>query len=177
MTESAAPTVLEAGRGDHLHFLNHLATIKVAAASDAAFSAVEFLAPHGTSPPLHRHEREDELFVVLDGRMRFRSGDVEHEAASGATAFLPRQAPHTFQVVSESARFLAITAASDGEPPRFDELVRALGTSTDSASLPTPGHIDPNWVTEVCREYGVEVVGPPMSDLPPSQPKPEGDTR
>src|SRR6187397_2825166 len=57
-----------AGQGDHHFFLNHLATVKVAAGeSESGLALVEFLAPRGFGPPLHAHSEEDELMFVLEG--------------------------------------------------------------------------------------------------------------
>jgi hypothetical protein len=38
-----------------MHFLNNLATIKVAPGSSGSMSAVEFVAPKGFGPPVHVH--------------------------------------------------------------------------------------------------------------------------
>ncbi len=158
------PSVLATDEGQHLHFLNHLATIKVAPGQTGALSVVEFVGPRGFGPPLHRHDYEDELFVILDGEMVFRSGDLEISASTGAHAFLPKGRPHTFQVLSEMARFTCITAAIQG-PPRFDQMVSALGTPAEAATMPVPGPIDPARVAEVCMQHGIEVLGPPPAPL------------
>lgn len=156
--------MLATNEGIHLHFLNHLATIKVESGISGSLSVVEFVGPRGFGPPLHRHDHEDELFVILDGEMVFRSGDVEIVAAAGATAFLPKGRPHTFQVLSDTARFTCVTASNTGVP-EFDQMVGALGSPTDHPSLPEPGPIDPALVAEICMQHGIEVLGPPPSPL------------
>lgn len=158
------PSVLATGEGHHLHFLNHLATIKVEPGVSGSLSVVEFVGPRGFGPPLHRHDYEDELFVILDGEMVFRTGDLEIVAATGAHAFLPKGRPHTFQVLSETARFTCVTA-SQTVTPQFDQMVTALGTPTDTATLPTPAPIDPARVAEICMQHGIEVLGPPPALL------------
>ena len=158
------PTVLATNEGDHLHFLNHLATIKVSGAISGSMSVVEFVGPHGFGPPLHNHETEDELFIDSDGRLVFRSGDLEIEAEAGTHAFLPHGRPHTFQVLSESARFTCITASSRSVP-QFDAMVTALGTPLDTPRLPDPEPIAPARVAEVCAAHGIEILGPPPSPL------------
>ena len=164
-TPATEPTILARDQGSHLHFLNHLATIKVAAESGSALSAVEFVAEQGIGPPLHRHEHEDELFVVFDGLMMFRAGEMEVVARAGATAFLPRGLPHTFQVLTPKARFLAVTGSHTEAVPQFNQMVAALGTPTPNASLPEPSHIDPARVAEVCKRFGIEVLGPPPEPI------------
>lgn len=159
-----APEVLAPGAGHHLHFLDHLATVKVRAGNVGAMDVVEFLAPRGFGPPLHRHRVEDELFVVLDGEVTFHHGDERLTTSAGGVAFLPHGVPHTFQVRSATARFTCVTASRVGAP-RFGEMVGALGVPTSAPTLPTPGGIDPTRVADVCLEHGIEVVGPPPSPL------------
>lgn len=161
-TETAAsgPYVLNRDEGAHLHFLNHLATTKVASARSGSMGAVEFRAPRDFGPPVHLHDDEDELIVVLDGEIAFRSGDVETIGRAGATAFLPRGIPHSFQILSDEARFLAITASA-GSTPGFDEFVGAVGTPTDEPTMPEPGPVDPGRLAEISAAHGIPIVGPP----------------
>lgn len=159
----AEPFVLPADAGEHFHFLNHLATVKVAG-EGRALSVVEFTAERGFGPPLHRHEDEDEFFVVLDGEMVFRAGDLEVVAGEGATAFLPHGMSHTFQVASTTARFVTVAGRKNGSP-RFDEMVAELGQQTTEPTLPEPGYIDATRVADVCREFGIEILGPPPGPL------------
>ncbi len=145
--------------GDHFEFLNHLATIKVAG-EGRSLSVVEFLGPKGFGPPEHRHDFEDELFVVLEGEMEFRTGGQRIEAVGGTCAYLVRGVPHTFLVRSDEARFLTVTTTAT-EPPRFDQLVSALGNPIAEPVMPQPGHIDPAEVARVGHDLGIEIVGPP----------------
>jgi quercetin dioxygenase-like cupin family protein len=158
------PQVLATHEGQHLHFLNHLATIKVRGNDAGTMSVVEFVGPRGFGPPLHNHEYEDELFVVLDGEIVFMTGELEISAGAGAYAFLPHGRPHTFQVLSETARFTCITTA-DSRTPEFDQMVDALGGVVDKPTLPAPEPIDPAHVAEVNRTYGIEILGPPPAPL------------
>lgn len=150
--------------GDHLHFLNHLATVKVAGGTSGSMSVVEFTAPGGFGPPLHRHRDEDELFYVVEGEMTARVGDETVEASAGACVLLPHGKPHTFQVVSDIARLLTITARA-GRPATFDRMVTALGIPTSEPVLPAPGPIDPEEVGRICAEHDIDIVGPPPAPL------------
>ncbi len=168
-TLASQSIVLAPGEGQHVDFLNNLATIKVPAAGERTMSVVEFLAPHGFGPPEHRHNDEDELFIVLEGELRFFTGGEIFGGGAGAFAYLPRAIPHTFQVVSESARIINVTA-SPNTVPRFDEMVVALGTPTARLTLPEPGYIDPAQVAEVCAAHNIDIVGPPPPPLAGNQP-------
>jgi quercetin dioxygenase-like cupin family protein len=158
------PEVLAPGAGHHFHFLDHLATVKVSPGGTGALSVVEFTGPRGFGPPLHRHQDEDELFVVLEGELAFHRGDERLVAGRGAIAFLPHAVAHTFQVLSPTARFTCVTGSLQGAP-RFDQMVAALGEAVDVPTLPAPGYIDPTHVADVCRDHGIDIVGPPPPPL------------
>lgn len=158
------PLVLADREGTHLHFLNHAATIKVAADGTRSMSVVEFVGPKGFGPPLHNHVDEDELFIVLDGAIAFTTGDDRIETETGAMAYLPHGRPHQFQVLSDTARFVCITA-SNTTIPRFDGMVTELGEPTGAPTLPEPGYIDPTLVAAVNAKYGIEILGPPPAPL------------
>lgn len=160
-----APAVIAPGSGRHLHFLNHLATVKVRG-DDGALSVVEFAAARGFGPPVHRHDDEDELFVVLDGEVAFHAGDEVTVARQGSIAHLPHGIPHTFQVHSDEARFVCVTGSRE-RAPRFDRMVATLGMEVPTPSLPEPGPIDPGLVAEVCADHGIQVLGPPPAPLEP----------
>jgi len=164
LPDTAQPYVLGRDEGNHMHFLNNLATQKVTASESSSMTVVEFLAPRGFGPPLHCHDSEDEVILLQDGEIAFRSGDEETVARAGATVFLPHGVPHTFQVLSHTARFTNITA-SNSEVPVFDQMVATLGEPTEIPELPAPIEIDPAHVAAVCGAHGIEVLGPPPAPL------------
>ena len=78
MTPSAAATATwsAAGDGESLWFLGTLATIRVPGqAVDDRYALLEFLFPHGASPPLHTHP-QDESYVVLEGRLTIQAATI-----------------------------------------------------------------------------------------------------
>lgn len=56
---------------------------------------------HRKGPPLHLHEREDELFYVVAGRYELGCGATNVTAPAGTLTFLPRLTPHLFRSVDE----------------------------------------------------------------------------
>jgi hypothetical protein len=61
-------------------------------------------------------QAEDELRYVLEGSVRFVSGQTSVVADEGGLAFLPRDIPHGFEVVGPAeARMLAVVAPSGFE--------------------------------------------------------------
>ncbi|MGH1493757.1 MAG: cupin domain-containing protein [Acidimicrobiales bacterium] len=163
-TELVQPYVLARDEGRKGHFLNNLVTEKVTAAHGGSVVAVEANAPQGFGPPLHSHDNEDEIIVVLDGEVRFECGGDVKTVGAGGLAYFPHGHPHTFQVLSESSRMLNITASA-AVTPIFDDFVDALSTPTDSVDLPPQTEIDGGRVAEVGARHGIQVLGPPPAPL------------
>lgn len=161
MTMQSAALV-GADEGEHFHFLNILYTSKLdGEQTDGAMTVMEFRGQRNFAPPLHRHDVEDELLYVLDGEVWFSCGGIEAVHATGAVVWLPRGLPHTFQIRSETARVLQVST-----PAQFERFVATLGRPTNEPVLPEPEEIDPGHVAEVCRQFSIEVLGPPPAPHP-----------
>jgi quercetin dioxygenase-like cupin family protein len=131
-----------------LEFLHNIARVHVDAEhSGGAYALVELTGPKGDMPPLHIHEREDEAFYVLEGRMTVFVADWMIELEAGESAFAPRGVPHVYRVESNEARWLALVS-----PAGFETFVRQVAA--------TPG-LAPAALTEIAAEYGIEILGPP----------------
>jgi mannose-6-phosphate isomerase-like protein (cupin superfamily) len=142
-----------------LWFLNGLTTIRVSSDEGSdAMSVIEHLASRGESPPLHVHHREDEIFHILEGELRFRVGDEELRAGPGETLLAAKGVPHTYVVESERGRWLVTTSNGD-----FERLVRAVSRPADRAELPEPSPPPMAELEAACREQGIELVGPPLT--------------
>ncbi|MDQ4108236.1 MAG: cupin domain-containing protein [Actinomycetota bacterium] len=86
--------------------------VKVSAAeSSGAFTIWEELPPL-LDTPLHVHEREDELFHILEGEHVFQCGEEEFNLGPGGLIFLPRGVPHAHRrVIPRIGRFLVLTSS------------------------------------------------------------------
>ena len=149
---------------DHrsLWFLNTYVTIRISSRDGSdGISVLEHRASQGDSPPLHIHHDEDEIFHVLEGEVRYRVRDQEHRASTGETLLTPKGIPHTYRVESAEARMLTITR---GE---FETFIRAFGRPAEWQGLPDPsGPPTPEQaeaLARACRQFRIELVGPPLS--------------
>jgi mannose-6-phosphate isomerase-like protein (cupin superfamily) len=120
---------LAAGEGERLVFGG--VTILVRASGDATGGAFALFeeAPPLLDTPLHRHEREDELFYVLEGEHVFQVGDEEHHAGPGALVFAPRGIPHAQRRVDPGRGRLLVLTAPAGLEGFFRELAAAHAAS------------------------------------------------
>ncbi|WP_109698902.1 cupin domain-containing protein [Chitinophaga deserti] len=71
-----------------------------------AMALIEFTLPRGAEPPLHVHQNEDEAFYLVEGRMSVRVGDKTTIMEAGDALFAPRNTPHAFQILTDSATLL-----------------------------------------------------------------------
>ena len=145
-----------------LWFLNTRVQIVVPAGSGAdRMSVIRHWAPFGDSPPMHIHETEDEIFHVLEGKVRFSVDGEMIEVAAGQTVMAPKGIPHSYVVESEGgARWLTVTKPGD-----FEGLVRAASRPATAQGLPEPGHPTPEMkrhLAELCEKNNIRLVGEPL---------------
>lgn len=123
---------------------------------------VEHHMPGGDAPPLHLHHHEDEIFVVLYGTLRLEVGGRTQYLQAGDAALAPKGVPHSYVVDSDSARVLTITRGHD-----FESMLRSLSRPAKRQGLPPQTAPDAEAmakVAETCRQNGIELVGPPLTD-------------
>ncbi|MEX5720513.1 cupin domain-containing protein [Geodermatophilus maliterrae] len=126
-----------------------------------SLALIEHLGRQGTGTPLHRHSREAETFIVLDGELDGWSDEDHTIVSAGDTLHLPSGSEHAYRVRSDTARFLLLIT-----PAGFEEFFVADGTPGDpDADLPpVPGPPPPEAVErlgQVLSDYGVSITGPP----------------
>lgn len=96
-----------------------------AEATGGRFAVVEHrLGPRELMAPMHRHTREDEFTVVVEGTVGFVLGETVQTATAGEVVRKPREQWHTFFNAGDTpARVLEIIAPP-GLERYFAELVR-----------------------------------------------------
>src|SRR5215469_12239368 len=65
------------------------------------FALMEFHTKPGNEPPPHVHEREHELYFVLEGTMRFYCEGKILDIGAGEVVFLPAGKAHAFTCTSD----------------------------------------------------------------------------
>ena len=153
-TQSLSPSSLRPG--DARWWFGSLAIIRATAAdTGGAYSIVEVNAPAGYGTPLHVHYRDDEGFLVLEGRARFEVGDQVVEAAAGDFAFGPRDVPHRWTAIDDDpVRMLFMVS-----PGGFETLVEATSVRAAEMTLPPAEVGPPEDVAEIVRSLGYELLG------------------
>jgi cupin domain len=106
------------------------------------------LPPRHLAVPLHRHSREDELSIVLEGRLGARLGDDVVIAEAGSYVLKPRGQWHTVWNRGDTPlRFieLLVPGESDLYWQRLSALLAAGANGTDPA------------LRRLAAEYGIEI--------------------
>jgi quercetin 2,3-dioxygenase len=129
----------------------HYETLFTPRETSGKLGAFASLADRGDGPPLHRHPKADEVFVVLDGRLRFWRAGETSERTAGGVFHIPAGIEHTF-IVLERARWIALL--SPGGLESFFPTVAAQG-------LEIPRDIAK--IKALATQFDMEITGPPLT--------------
>src|SRR5262245_37631178 len=101
------------------------------------FSMTEITVAPGAGPPLHRHTREDEVFLVLEGVVSFRLENPAIEPSVGTVVYGVRNVAHTFRNggIAPARMMVWVT------PPNVDEFFRRFGLPLPNSTTPPPDNV------------------------------------
>jgi mannose-6-phosphate isomerase-like protein (cupin superfamily) len=128
------------------------------------FALMEFYTKPGNEPPPHVHEREHDLYFVLEGSMRFYCEDKILDIKAGEVAFLPQGKAHAFNCTSPVARTLILVQAIGADPVGLDNYFLAMAEPAGDMSLPrdaiTYAVDDPERAIRVGALNGIRILSP-----------------
>lgn len=139
------------GEGRHHPMIDGDHVAKAAVEGDGgAFEVFEVVAPARETAPPHVSPWAGVLYL-LEGRLRAFVDGTPHEVEPGGLVVAPAGTPVTFEVVGDTARFLAITTGLGAGRffADFSESVRA--------DLPPEQSMDS--ILSVTRRHGVALAG------------------
>ncbi|GAB6903344.1 cupin domain-containing protein [Kineosporia succinea] len=120
-----------------------------------AASVVEFADPRDHATPLHIHEAEDEVWVVLEGEISFHVGDDRLDLRAGQVAHGPRGVPHAYRVRSAGS-LMAVTFAPAGIEKWFRQNSSPVLSLEDA-----PAAFDIGAIVAAAEPFRLRVAGPP----------------
>ena len=122
----------------------------VGADTGGVLSIVEHPFAVGALVSPHVHTREDEISIVLEGEIGFRSEDEEVVLAAGGYIVKPRRQVHAmWNAGSTPARMIEIIT-----PAGFERFFAALADMTDA------GDVDPSAAEHLAERYGLPFAEP-----------------
>jgi quercetin dioxygenase-like cupin family protein len=110
------------------HTFSFLATGKD---TDGTFSLIHCFFRKGFMAPPHYHKLEDESFYLLEGEIDFHVGDKKFKAGAGEFVVLPKNVPHHFNLISETAKALLLIT-----PAGFEVFFQEFGQPAQTLDLP-----------------------------------------
>lgn len=165
MESTAVPpvTIVPPGEGRRVHIPGFGADFKLeSGTTGGAVSVVEHPFEVGLITAPHRHTREDEYSLVLEGEIGFRSDDAETVLGPGGYIIKPRGQMHAMWNAGSTPGRIVEIIIPGGFEQYFGDLgdLMAAGV-TDRAALGalaekygvTYGH--PEWLDDVVRRYGL----------------------
>lgn len=125
-----------------------------------AFEFVVTRMKKGTEPPPHVHEREQEMFYVLEGIINVYVGDECFRAVAGECVFLPKRQAHAFKIQSSEVHMLMLMT-----PGGFMNASASMAIPAQSLEIPpddgiTYATVDLHETIKVFAKYGVRFLAP-----------------
>lgn len=118
--------------------------------TEGKLTVFEYVGNVKGGPPLHIHEKQDEIFFILDGNYTFKVGEDMFHLTTGDTIFLPRNVPHCFAQTTDKGKMLFMFQPSGKMEDYFRKLAIFKGPPT------------PEEGAKLFSDHEMKVVGPPM---------------
>lgn len=146
------PTIAQAGEGRVVNAYGSEILFKLVAEHTGGQLTLGLAAvPPGNGPPPHRHQGEDELFIIVEGHYQVLANGRWVDVGPGGVVYVPRGCVHTFRNGGDSmGRHWVLTTPSGFE--RFYQKSAELFTA--------PGAPDMARVMEIAREHQIEFASP-----------------
>ena len=115
-----------------VHYMAHtFSFLSTGRETGGAFSLMHCYFRKGFTAPPHYHKLEDESFYLLEGEIDFYISDKKVKASAGEFVVLPRNIPHHFELVTETAKALMLIT-----PAGFEIFFREFGQPAQTLDLP-----------------------------------------
>ena len=112
---------------------------------------------HAGGPPVHVHDAEDEVVIVLEGEMDYLVGEERGSVGAGGLLWFPRTVPHAVaNLTDRPCRFLTVVT-----PSGIEDFFRAQRNYLVSLPAGTPP--DPARLASVPGAAERRVVAPPLT--------------
>ena len=121
--------------------------------TNGVLAIIDYRAPAGFGPPRHIHQREDEIFHVLEGHAVVWTPDNSFVVGPGDLVSLPMGLAHTWRAFGDQPVHFTLTVTPGGFEAFFPTIEQRGLTLENVRGL-----------TDMAAEMGINMIGPPLSD-------------
>jgi quercetin dioxygenase-like cupin family protein len=115
-----------------VHYLAHtFSFLATGEDTNNDFTLIHCFFRKGYTPPPHYHTHEDESFYILDGVIEFQAGNKKFTAGTGELIVLPKMIPHSFNLVTDTAKALLLIT-----PAGLETMFKEFGIPAQTLDLP-----------------------------------------
>jgi MGT family glycosyltransferase len=109
--------------------------------TNGAYSALEIFVPPGAGTPLHAHSKQETVFYMVRGHLRFQVGDGVWEHGPGGVILADRTVPHLFVNMGNAEAVVIVIARPGGIEKFFLEVATEIA-ATDAPTAATQEEIE-----------------------------------
>jgi quercetin dioxygenase-like cupin family protein len=126
--------------------------------TNGAYSAFEIFVPPGAGTPLHAHSKQEAVFYMVRGNLRFQVGDGVREHGPGSVIHAGRTVPHLFVNMGNAEAVVIVIARPGGIEKFFLEAGTKIA-ATDAPTPPTQEEIEK--ILALAPAYGITMLPQP----------------
>ncbi len=148
----ARPAIVQTGHGKALDFgPAGVATVMLdGEQTGGTLSVIMSPTVPGDSPPLHVHEHDDELFLVVEGTISYFLDDHWTDVGPGGVVYFPKGTPHCYRNNGTTIGHHWIITTPSGFEQFFARFAEELRRSDGP---------DPQRVMSIMEEHGYRFLG------------------
>jgi quercetin dioxygenase-like cupin family protein len=154
MSTPVKPVIVHSGGGKEFRAFGNVLSVLLGGEQTGGTLAVMLAeVPPGSGPPLHVHSREDELLLVIEGRISYFTEGGWIEMQPGSAVFMPRGSAHCYRNVGTTPSRQWILTTPSGFETFF------AGCADEFAKSGGP---DMSRIAEIHRNHGIDLLGKPL---------------
>ena len=161
MNAHLKPTITQPGTGNDLHAFGDVLSVMITGEQTGGTLTVMFdETPPGGGPPPHVHSNEDELFLVVEGRISYFVEGQWTEVGVGGAVYLPRGNMHCYRNMGTTpSRHWILTT-----PSGFEGFFARCADEFAKTGGP-----DMQRIVEIHQEHGIELVEAAQASRPTNE--------
>jgi quercetin dioxygenase-like cupin family protein len=147
------PLLTKRSKENSYWYIGHLMSLLLTSEeTDGQYALLRATERRGLEPPPHTHTKEDETFLILEGKVVYTVGDQTFNAKEGDVMFLPKNIQHSFKIQTEKLETLMLLT-----PGGFENYFVEMSKPAEELQLPPlpQGPPDITKLIATASKYGI----------------------